>query len=847
MVKLGSTLESSRKDKRLANSDNIYDKKLGKMQEKINQEVSSLSPVDEEDLTRSYNDNGRSVTKFADRSYSPQNFSGKGYKILRKNIKPVSLAVTKIIVSSVPTSDGYISFIINGVESHVDVVASSDTTTDKVADKIAAKLTETMTEYEVSKEASTVTLTRKFGGAISTPSSFSAVNTGVSCSITDSTKKEIRNILTPIMMSQPNTIYEVRYDFDLNGETIEMQEECTLKFEGGTIKNGKLIYNNTYIKSQNTNIYHDVIVQGTIKNKIAYSDWFGTKKDGVNDDSTALQNFFNCGVNKLIVTQGAYKINKGLSLPASSDIDFSFAVLYPASGVTCLGYYGTSNGIHNTDTVLKNFIIDSHGEDNIIGLQIGRGVYFNYVYNFDIRVYGKESIGIVETSNFNTILRDGRIIGRLEGYQENSIGIKFTTGTDSVFNNQVTNLKTDSVLIQGFDYGCLLDYVHGAHDTIMFSNIGFSLCNVGYYLKSSQTSVLVENQRVEFSNLLVKVDQTRSLTLKDLYVLDSGCIEQKSGAVCMLGSVYLIKTNTDLKKRAFLVESTAQLSFNVSCYDNWGLGLEDEIAENSIIRFGKKYSSIGDALNNLGSTYFNGNIPTISKTSTLRQKLALNISANDYWVNSRNTTLDVGSSTNCIKLGVNVFSIIGGVDGDKHLLTSDSDAYRDVVVDNHYFRINNNNFILIEKVNGVWKVISHNAISLGSTESFGLVEKIGIIVNLAGHFVDAFGRTGNVAIKGSDTDRPKSLVADDAGKEFFQNNIDCPIWWNGSKWVNALGFAPSLTKGTTELRPGFNVGEDEGFEYYDTTLKKKILWNGTDWVNMDGTELVATASNEQDV
>lgn len=240
MVKLGSTLESSRKDKRLANSDNIYDKRQGKMQEEINQEVSSLSPVDEEDLTRSFNDNGRSVTKFADRSYSPQNFSGKGYKILRKNIKPVSLAVTKIVVSSVPTSDGYLAFIINGVESHVDVVTSSDTTTDKVADKIVAKLTATMTEYEVSKDASTVTLIRKFGGVISTPSSFSAVNTGVSCSITDSTKKELRNILTPIMMNQPNTTYVIRYDFDLNGETIEMQEGCTLKFKGGMFGNGVL-------------------------------------------------------------------------------------------------------------------------------------------------------------------------------------------------------------------------------------------------------------------------------------------------------------------------------------------------------------------------------------------------------------------------------------------------------------------------------------------------------------------------------------------------------------------------------------------------------------------------------
>lgn len=239
MVKLSSTLESSRKDKRLANSDNIYDKKLGKMQEQINQEVSSLSPVDEEDLTRSFNENGRSVTKFADRSYSPQNFSGKGYKILRKNIKPVSLALTKIIVSSVPTSDGYLAFIINGVESHVDVVASTDTTTDKVANKIATKLTETMTEYEVSKDASTITLTRKFGGSV-TPSSFSASTTGVVCTVTDSSKIESRNIITKGMINQSNTIYEIRYDFDLNGVNLVLPEYSTLKFCGGSLKNGSL-------------------------------------------------------------------------------------------------------------------------------------------------------------------------------------------------------------------------------------------------------------------------------------------------------------------------------------------------------------------------------------------------------------------------------------------------------------------------------------------------------------------------------------------------------------------------------------------------------------------------------
>lgn len=310
MVKLGSTLESSRKDGRLANSDNIYDKISGKMQEEINQEVSALSPVDEEDLTRLIDNDGRSVTKFADRSYSPQNFSGKGYKILRKNIKPVSLAITEIVVSSVPTSDGYLTFIINGVESHVDVVTSTDTTTDKVAEKIATKLKDTMPEYDVSKSASTITLIRKFGGIVSTPSSFSAVGTGVSCSVEDSSKIELRNLLTAVMLSDANTIYYIRYNFDLGGETIAMKEGCTLKFCGGTLKNGTINCSNTIVDSKPINILDNVILQGSIIGDVIIN-WFNHSLDCVESMYNLL-----CAI-KIV---GKYTIDKPLIVKTGFNI-----------------------------------------------------------------------------------------------------------------------------------------------------------------------------------------------------------------------------------------------------------------------------------------------------------------------------------------------------------------------------------------------------------------------------------------------------------------------------------------------------------------------------------------------
>ena len=94
--------------------------------------------ADDEDLVSVDKGENLSVLKFADRPFSPDRFSGKGYKILRRNIV-----------------DG-------------------------------------------------------------------------------------KNILTQEMINQPDTIYEIRYDFDLDGAQITIPENCILKFDGGSLSNGKL-------------------------------------------------------------------------------------------------------------------------------------------------------------------------------------------------------------------------------------------------------------------------------------------------------------------------------------------------------------------------------------------------------------------------------------------------------------------------------------------------------------------------------------------------------------------------------------------------------------------------------
>lgn len=283
--------------------------------------IQSIVP-DEEDLTASTPDeNGNSLVSLKDRVYDPTSFSGKGYKILRKNIQSINIAVTKIKVEFSPSSDGTLSFSINGKETQVSVSVSVDNTTTLVADKIATKLTETMTEYEVSKDASTITLTRKFSGSI-TPSIFSASTTGVVCTVTDSSKRESRNIITKDMINKPNTIYEIRYDFDLNNQEINIPENCILKFDGGNFSNGTINGTNTIISSSLYKIFDSILFKGTWNNPNSYPEWFGAKGDGIVDDYEFLQIFVNSRISRKLIFTNKYNISKQLNISYYTSIEF---------------------------------------------------------------------------------------------------------------------------------------------------------------------------------------------------------------------------------------------------------------------------------------------------------------------------------------------------------------------------------------------------------------------------------------------------------------------------------------------------------------------------------------------
>ena len=85
-------------------------------------------------------------------------------------------------------------------------------------------------------------------------------------------------------VQQAHTIYEIKYDFDLRGETVQMPVDCILRFAGGHLKNGTVVFDNTIIESSYREVFDQISVSGRIANHEVWLSWWKLAYDrSVND------------------------------------------------------------------------------------------------------------------------------------------------------------------------------------------------------------------------------------------------------------------------------------------------------------------------------------------------------------------------------------------------------------------------------------------------------------------------------------------------------------------------------------------------------------------------------------
>ena len=673
--------------------------------------------ADEEDIT-SIEENGKQKLKFADRNYNSQAFSGKGYKILRKNIQTI-----------------------DGVR---------------------------------------------------------------------------KNILTQDMINNPDTIYEIRYDFDLNEKTINIKEGCVLKFVGGRFKNGILACNNNRI-IQNQNCLKNIKFKGLIANEIFASSFIET------DVITGLQDMFNsCIYDINFIVDIQFTIDRTIYIKDARRVQYKFTKnLYTTidDGSPCFIFENIGNvTVDGLKIDVKNLPSEKNNL-NYIGIQAVKNIQISTFKNIDIR---KSEIGLqlgkegVKTSGY-LINVDNIIV-----YNSN-IGIQVNKGLDKSWINGCVFRITD---ISDNNIG--LDCQIGNGNTILCTNTEIGRNNIGIKISSGKYNVFGYqwNEQPKDKCIYLSGGITRFIGLTGIDRQNS--IHVEKNAVCIFDDV------NELNIKRSCTDLTNLIS-NIECKN-----LHDNKIYDSVLNF--EYIA-SDTLQFIERGEFKSSL-LINKKGPVVTHPYYDIpfkSTEDFSIICKfNLTGDLSLKT--FKQSLFSFRFRQGKQSSGEFYSISFSIFL-------YLNFNN-----VNTAKSILQIRKYpEDVVVVERELYGVFDKERGILSFAmsydskgGRIFDQYGNTEALDISNiyqfdeklydmyinCDNTIDENILVGLESLSIYNKCLSCNELIDIIR--NPMRKDP-LNIGTTEQRPkGVNIG----FIYKDNTINKLIIWNGTEWTNMDGTNLI---------
>lgn len=137
-----------------------------------------------------------------------------------------------------------------------------------------------------------------------------------------------------------NTIYEIRYNFDLNNATVTIPAGCVLKFNGGRLLKGEIVGNLTNILAERKEVFVNVTISGSWNVGKVFSAWFDFDAAPDTDNRLNIKNVAallsgDC-YNELVFDESIWtsiQENESLfNIPSNTVVEFSgFVKLLPTS------------------------------------------------------------------------------------------------------------------------------------------------------------------------------------------------------------------------------------------------------------------------------------------------------------------------------------------------------------------------------------------------------------------------------------------------------------------------------------------------------------------------------------
>ena len=621
-----------------------------------------------------------------------------------------------------------------------------------------------------------------------------------------------KNILSQDMINKENTIYEIRYDFDLNGNEITIPEGCVLDFQGGKFINGSIklsnysklcgnpifeynidsslihLYRDSYIS---TPIYiedsHNIEINNT---KIYFSGNIENYKYTIGGISIfgkdkACYNIFinNCELYRCRISFWGNVYNSSLINSELYDVETT------ALDIETLYYKEPYNYPHNISIINNKFFNEkNYNKDTLIWISGTRDLLFinNYIESCKDAIMLYCGDGNI---NLENIIFERNII-KIKNYQRDTLLLSITGKSfvyfskDIIFgknikilNNVFVNLNDE--YLNNSEYICDAIVCSFLSDIFISNNkiIGFSR---GIVLRDTfksdyhrMTNCIIKNNTIE--NIYYRAIEFGS-PIESL-IIDSNIFKN----INIGHTTYEDKCVIDLRKRRNII-----IKNNIFKNDNLlNFIINAQYAVNCVIT------------NNITNDIIIARRTTADYSSNIIQNEAVLIGKNKYFYDSNLS--DPGSfkkddiinlykpeelKTNYVNKIIKSYIIT-----EEGSITTNIDTAINCEVGNNYFSANTSNSTIrcgmyLNIDNTIYKIIDidyyENKYYLNSTlhktlinytpsvktPSFSPYEEIETINKVYG------------------TERPLKA---NAGDYFFDLNIVKPIWYTGTRWVDATG------------------------------------------------------------
>lgn len=682
------------------------------------------------------------------------------------------------------------------------------------------------------------------------------------------------NSLTQEMFYKENVKYVIEYDFSLLGQTITVPKNCILEFDGGTLSNGTIIGQDTYINDVGGLGVDTLFGEGITRKGTWRMNEGGGSSSG--DEDKPYDPDAHSGLGRKTLELG----EDGSNILTQEDFDAENTI-YVISYDFDLG--GKTITIPNGSTLKFEGGSLDNGTVNLNGADIQASLYQIFRDNLNIAVENKRElhsswVGLKDSGN-NTdkvvktllVLKDCGVL-----FLDTDVYIEKPVVVSGLFYTKITStLSSDKLNNSPKIYGFVSNYVTTTNEHLFdIKAEGLNVKNVKFYWERNSPTA------VDINSSLINIDTNKDF-FADLDCVLEGCMLSFNG----IGSLVSARGRGFYLHNCLLVHPGFSNNFTAALVKVIGKNSGNDVSD---AFFAPKdcvrgVSIDGNRVHTVGNNYFVifQQDPDSNDTTIVNAFIANNVS--DFGSlgivsTSRHRGLLITNNVFTVRSAQPVYfnrfynTIKGFVFSNNSITCLETDngerhfepagtmfeckkgvEYKDIIFSNNVFDAklfpsvmafanveeftDNESIPKIENITLAWNVFSERTFL---DTSIGIVQSLILASNV---------NYKNLSIVGNNVPPRTAGLTDTITEDYYNASFEktrCNIVFNNSIWqdFNPLGKGntlPGYVITTNNIRPRvaeytYRDSNDMimGTSVFDRSVNKPLWWNDHGWVDANG-------------